>query len=120
MKQQNNFTCPIVRECLSTNIKESDLIEKYISLFNKFFEFSMLDAERDFYKKITPVIYRAMNSQENCQEIYTTLYYDSILPCLNAISKGEYCFAYKKYKETILELENNYCHNGIARSITRS
>lgn len=49
-----------------------------------------------------------MNSQENCQEIYATLYYDNILPCLNAIFKGEFGFAYEKY-----------CYNGIPRSIKR-
>ena len=117
MKQQNNFTCPIVRACLSTNVKESDLIEKYISLFNKFFEFSMLDAERDFYKKITSVIYQAINSQDNCQEIYATLYKDNILPCLSDILTGNYYLAYEKYKRTILELEEKYFYNGLTRSI---
>ncbi len=117
MKQQNNFTCPIVRASLSTNVKESDLIEKYISLFNKFFEFSMLEAERDFYKKITSVIYQAINSQDNCQEIYTTLYKDNILPCLSDILTGNYYLAYEKYKRTILELEEKYFYNGLTRSI---
>ena len=55
----------------------------------------MLEAESNCYKEKTSVIYQAMNSQKNCQEIYATLYYDNILPCLNGIFKGEFCFAYE-------------------------
>ena len=65
--------------------------------------------EKEVTIKITaPIIVEAINQNKECYEIYQAIYYRVIKECVDAINKGDYDFAYQRYKDSILELEELY------------
>ena len=60
------------------------------------------------YYKTAPVIVKALDELEESDIIYNDIYMSVIAPCVAAIKSGNYDFAYKRYKDSILELEETY------------
>lgn len=62
----------------------------------------------DYYYKIAPIIVEAINNVENNYSIYDYIYQNVVKVCVNAIKKGNYKFAYKRYKISIIILEEQF------------
>lgn len=62
-----------------------------------------------YYYKIAPIIVKSINSKEDSISIYSNIYNTVISPCVNAIKNKEYDIVYKMYKNSILDLEKQYC-----------
>ena len=62
-----------------------------------------------YYYEIAPTIVEKINNKENSASIYSRIYETVIAPCVNAIKNGDYDFAYTTYKESVLDLEKQYC-----------
>ena len=116
MEKKTSYACPLVATCILNHYHGEESSLQLIKVFNVFEEHIMAEAELAFYKQVTPIIVNSINSLENAKEIYEILYQDKIVPCMNAILKGDYCFAYEQYKKTILELEDKYYYEASVRS----
>lgn len=62
---------------------------------------------KQYYEK-APDIVAAIDEQPNNNAIYNDIYKNVIAPCVNAIKNKEYDFAYKRYKDSILTLEQKF------------
>lgn len=62
----------------------------------------------EHYYKIAPIIVQSINKLSNSKGIYSDIYQNVISVCLSAIEHKNYDFAYKKYKDSVLELENKF------------
>lgn len=62
----------------------------------------------EHYYKIAPNIVKNIEKSSERDKIYNDIYNNVILTCLAAIEKKNYDFAYKRYKDNILELENKF------------
>lgn len=60
------------------------------------------------YYKIAPSIVKSIDSSPNNNEIYNDIYTNLVVACVNAIKRGEYDFAYKQYKDSVLALEKKF------------
>lgn len=60
------------------------------------------------YYKVAPIIVQAINKLSSCKNIYNNIYQNVILVCLSAIENKDYDFAYKIYKDNILDLEHQF------------
>ena len=108
--------CYISTACITAFGKTDDCNE--LNLLRKF---------RDTYVKIyhpndvekyyaqAPKIVNFINNQRNKIEIYSELWYDKILPCINLIETNQFETAYNLYKSTALDLQNKYIINTIVR-----
>ena len=62
----------------------------------------------DHYYDIAPSIVEAINNMPGCEEIYNYIYENVIDACVKAIEQGDYKFAYNRYKNSVLALEEEY------------
>ena len=63
------------------------------------------------YYEIAPKIVEKIDSIEDNFEIYNYIYENIVSACVNAIQKGDYKFAYDRYKNSILVLEKQFVEN---------
>lgn len=63
--------------------------------------------DRFHYYKIAPQIVEAINKSPKKIEIYHYIYENVIDPCVKAIERKDYDFAYRRYKSNVAILENN-------------
>lgn len=61
-----------------------------------------------YYYDVAPIIVDNINSISNNNEIYTWVYEYVVQPCVIAIQEGNYKFAYSRYKNSILALEEQF------------
>ena len=64
-----------------------------------------------YYYEIAPSIVESINNTEQSEKIYDYIYDNIVDACVEAIQKGDYDFAYNRYKNSILSLENVFINN---------
>lgn len=62
----------------------------------------------EHYYQTAPIIVEAINEINNNNKIYNYIYKSIICECINDIKKGNYDFAYKRYKNSVLILEEQF------------
>lgn len=60
------------------------------------------------YYNVAPIIVDKINSLSNNKKIYEWIYNNVVNPCVNAIKQKNYEFAYTRYKNSILALEEKF------------
>ena len=60
------------------------------------------------YYKIAPIIVSNIDQLKDNEKIYDYIYKNIVLACVNAIEIGNYEFAYNRYKNSVLALEEKY------------
>lgn len=60
------------------------------------------------YYKIAPIIVSAINELANNNEIFNYIYENVVSACVTAIKNGDYAFAYRRYKSSVLSLEEQF------------
>ena len=98
----------LTRNCIKQAMKTNTMSQEDLILlvwFRKEF-FTPEETALDNQKEM--VIVESINDNNDKDTIYEVIYNDNIIPCINAIKKGDYCFAYDRYKNTLLFLEHKY------------
>ena len=62
----------------------------------------------DHYYRVAPLIVDAIDSSPDNDTVYSHIYNHIIKPCVDAIKNGDYSFAYQRYKDSVLSLEDEY------------
>ena len=60
------------------------------------------------YYNIAPIIVNRINSVPDNNKIYTWIYEYVVCPCVIAIQQENYEFAYNRYKNSVLALEEQF------------
>lgn len=60
------------------------------------------------YYEIAPTIINKINSIPDNNKIYNWIYENVVQPCVLAIQQGNYEFAYNRYKDSVLVLEEQF------------
>ena len=100
--------CFISTACLEAEGLSDNCLElKILRKFRDDFVLKTEKGEREIeeYYRIAPIIVSKINSNENSQEIYKTLFGSMIESALNFIERGEFPRAYKHYKDSVLRLK---------------
>lgn len=72
------------------------------------------------YYKTAPMIVEAIEQEEHKDIIYNYIYDNVVDACVEAIENGDYDFAYNRYKESILSLEQTYLKSNLERKLVRT
>lgn len=72
------------------------------------------------YYKTAPMIVEAIEQEEHKDIIYNYIYDNVVDACVEAIENGDYDFAYKRYKESILSLEQTYLKINLEHKLVRT
>lgn len=70
------------------------------------------------YYATAPIIVDAINKAIDNKAIYNFIYQYVVQPCVNAIKNKQYEFAYKRYKDSILKLEEKYARKELEQKLT--
>lgn len=62
----------------------------------------------EHYYEIAPRIVEAIEKSPNKDKVYSDIFKKVILSCVSAIENKNYEFAYKRYKSSVLELEESF------------
>lgn len=73
----------------------------------------------EHYYEIAPIIIENINKLDNCNELYNEIYENVILLCVKAIENSKYNLAYSIYKNSILNLEEEYARPALQQKLVR-
>lgn len=71
------------------------------------------------YYETAPLIVNEINALPNSNEVYDEIYHHVIVICVKAIEQKEYAVAYKRYKESILQLEELYLRTSLTQRLIK-
>lgn len=71
------------------------------------------------YYNIAPIIVDKINLLPERSKIYAWIYENVVSPCTTAIQNGNYDFAYNRYKNSVIVLEEEFVKNTPQQQITK-
>lgn len=71
------------------------------------------------YYQTAPVIVEAINNSENNDSIYNYIYINIVNACVCAIKKGNYEFAYNRYKSSVVALEEQFARPALEQRFVK-
>ena len=74
----------------------------------------------EHYYKTAPTIVDVINESENNNEIFNFIYENVVSACVNAIKSGNYEFAYNRYKNSVLALEEQFARPALEKRLVKS
>ena len=74
----------------------------------------------EHYYKTAPIIVESINETADCNEVYNDIYKNVISLCVSAIEKGNYELAYSTYKNSILNLEEEYARKTLQKRLVKA
>ena len=73
----------------------------------------------EHYYKVALIIVSDINRTENDNEIFNFIYENVVSECVTAIKKGDYDFAYNKYKNSVLTLEEHFARPKLEEKLVK-
>ncbi len=73
----------------------------------------------EHYYKSAPIVVEAINEQEDSDKLYNHIYNCVVRPCVEAIKKGDYEFAYNRYRSSILMLEEQFAKPKLEKRLVK-
>ena len=101
--------------CMKHYLEEFDDDCYELTTLRWFRDSFVTDEDINYYYEIAPLIVEAIDNKYNCDEIYNYIYENVINACVKAIEQGNYNFAYSRYKNSILALEQEYIKSTLAK-----
>lgn len=71
------------------------------------------------YYQTAPIIVEAINNSENNDSIYNYIYKNIVNACVCAIKKGDYEFAYNRYKSSVVALEEQFARPALEQRFVK-
>lgn len=72
------------------------------------------------YYEIAPSIVEQINAISNSETIYHWIYENVIFKCITAINNGDYDFAYNRYKNSVLILEEEFLKSKLKENFSKT
>ena len=107
-REETDTQCYLTTACMKHFSSEFDDNCYELSTLRWFRDKFVSKEDIDHYYEIAPSIVEAINKISSKDEIYNYIYENIINVCVKAIEQGEYEFAYNRYKNSVLTLEEEY------------
>lgn len=100
--------CYLTSACMSHYLTNFDDNCYELTVLRWFRDNLVSNEDIKHYYNIAPQIVEAIEQEEHKDIIYNYIYDNVVDACVEAIENGNYEFAYNRYKESILNLEQTY------------
>lgn len=107
-KEVTDTQCYLTTACMRHFMRKFDDNCEELKVLRWFRDNFVSKEDIRHYYEIAPIIVDAINEVKNNNEIYNYIYENVVSTCVDAIKKGNYDFAYNRYKSTILTLEEQF------------
>ncbi len=105
---QDNGGCYLTSACMIHMQENFDDNCEELTILRWFRNNFVSDEDIEHYYKIAPIIVEAINELEDSFSIYKYIYDNVVNPCVQAIKNEDYQFAYDRYKNSKLILEEQF------------
>ncbi len=119
-KEVTNTQCYLTSACMRHYLEEFDDNCYELSMLRWFRDKFVSKSDIEHYYEIAPTIVDNIERLENNENIFNYIYEIVIAPCVKAIEMGDFEFAYKRYKSSILCLEEEFGTKEIKKGHTKS
>ena len=117
---QNNGGCYLTTACMQHFAQQFNDKCYELQLLRWFRNNFVSEEDIAHYYETAPIIVDAINQLPNNNVIYSQIYFDIIEYCVKAIEHGQYDVAYKRYKDSILTLEEKYARSVLEQRLVRA
>lgn len=107
-KDTTDISCFLTTACMRYNNKDFNDSCEELTILRWFRDKFVPQEDIDHYYETAPIIVTAINESKNSDEVFDCIYDNVIAPCVDAIKRGDYDFAYKRYKSSVLILEEEF------------
>lgn len=119
-KETTDIGCYLTTSCMHHLMQKFDDNCEELTILRWFRDNFVSKSDIDHYYKIAPIIVEAINDAENNDEIYNYIYTNIVSVCVDAIKKVDYEFAYNKYKNSILALEEQFARPNLEKRLLKA
>ena len=119
-KSSTDVSCYLTSACMKYFQKNFDDKCEELTILRWFRDNFVSQEDIKHYYVTAPIIVEAINNIENNDKIYNYIYENVISTCVNAIKKGDYEFAYNRYKNSVLTLEEQFARPTLERRLVKA
>lgn len=105
---QDNGGCYLTTACMHKYKENFDDNCHELTVLRWFRDNYVTLIDKLYYYKVAPTIVNNIEKSKNKEKYYHYIYENIIKPCVESIERGDYKFAYSRYKRTIQLLENQF------------
>ena len=118
-KTSTDCSCYLTTACMRHKLERFDDNCEELTILRWFRDNFVSKEDIDHYYKTAPIIVEAINEELDNNEIYNYIYENVVIACVNAIKKGDYEFAYERYKSSILALEKQFARPKLEKRLVK-
>lgn len=111
--EHTDVKCYLTSACMNYFQDEFDDNCYELTLLRWFRDNFVSNSDIQHYYKTAPIIISAINNNSNSDVIYNYIYDNVVDVCVTAIEEGNYEFAYNRYKNNILSLEEVFVRRSL-------
>ena len=102
-----------MQECFDDNCEELTILRWFRDKF-------VSEEDINHYYKTAPMIVDSIDELEENDDIYNYIYINIVNACVIAIKNGDYDFAYNRYKNSILALEEQFVRPNLTKKLLKT
>ena len=119
-KETTDTKCYLTTACMR-HFQESFVDSGYELTVLRWFRDNFVSQEDiAHYYETAPVIVSAINNAPGSDMVYDYIYENVVHACVDAIERGDYEFAYSRYKNSILSFEEKFAKPALQRRLIKA
>lgn len=119
-KETTDTSCYLTTACMRHKMEKFDDNCEELMILRWFRDKFVSKEDIEHYYKTAPTIVDVINESENNNEIFNFIYENVVSACVNAIKSGNYEFAYNRYKNSVLALEEQFARPALEKRLVKS
>lgn len=116
---QSNGGCYLTSACMKHMKENFDDNCEELTILRWFRDNFVSKEDIEHYYKTAPFIVKTIDELNDNTNIYNYIYENVVAACVNAIKNKDYDFAYKRYKSSILSLEEKFARPKLMNNISK-
>ena len=118
--EHTDVNCYLTTACMKHYLNNFDDNCYELSLLRWFRDNFVSKEDIEHYYLVAPLIVAEINKEQKNNIVYDYIYDNIIDACVEAIEQCDYEFAYSRYKNSIIALEEHYVRTNLEQDLTKA
>lgn len=112
-------SCYLTSACMKHMQEDFDDCCEELTMLRWFRDSFVSKEDVEHYYQTAPIVVEAINAIKDNDEIYHYIYENVVNACVQAIKLGDYDFAYHRYKNSVLVLEEQFARPVLEKRLVK-